>query len=344
MPIMRPKKTAYDLPPRMLRRTKTLKSGKVWVGYYYNGRDEAGRRKEIPLGGDLAEAKKKWAELEGKPVSRVVTMGAVFDRYEREIVPGKSANTQRAYSCALSFLRKVFRSAPVSQIRPQHIAQYRDARQKKANSIRIELAVFSSAFDCAREWGYTDRENPCRGVKKPAYKPRDFYAEKAVWDAIYSHAAPELRDAMDLAYLTGQRPGDVLKMQHSDIQDGELVLQQQKTGKKLRIMLAGTELEKVIARIRKKKVGSFYLVSTERGRSLSIDMLQIRWRDAREKAAAAHPEIAESIQKFQFRDIRAKAASDIQDLKDASALLGHTEQQLTENVYRRLGKIAKPTR
>lgn len=344
MAIMRPKKTAYDLPPRMLRRKKTLKSGKVWIGYYYNARDDAGNRKEIPLGGDLAEAKRKWAELEGRPVSRIVTMSMVFDRYEREVLPGKSENTQYRYRSSLKTLRKVFSDAPIDQIQPHHVARYRDARIKNASSAKIELAVFSSAFDYAREWGYTGKENPCRGVKKPAYKPRDFYADKAVWDAVYSQAEPELQDAMDLAYLTGQRPGDVLKMQHSDIQDGYLVLQQQKTKKKLRILLAGTELAKVIARIRQKKVASFWLVSTSRGKKLSHDMLYTRWQAAREKAAAAYPEIAEKICRFQFRDIRAKAASDIQDLKDASALLGHSEQKLTENVYRRLGKTAHPTR
>lgn len=28
------------MPPRMLKRVRKLKSGKVWIGYYYNGRDE----------------------------------------------------------------------------------------------------------------------------------------------------------------------------------------------------------------------------------------------------------------------------------------------------------------
>ena len=37
----RPKTTARDLPPRMLRRVRTLASGKKWVSYYYNGRDDA---------------------------------------------------------------------------------------------------------------------------------------------------------------------------------------------------------------------------------------------------------------------------------------------------------------
>ena len=61
---MRPKSTGKDLPPHMLRRTKKLRSGKVWVSYYYNGRDANGRRAEIPLGGDLNEAKRRWADVD----------------------------------------------------------------------------------------------------------------------------------------------------------------------------------------------------------------------------------------------------------------------------------------
>ena len=47
---------------------------------------------------------------------------------------------------------------------------------------------------------------------------------------------------------------------------------------------------------------------------------------------------------FQFQDIRPKAASEITDPKDASRLLGHTEEELTERVYRRVGAIAKPSK
>jgi len=54
----------------MLRRKKTYVSGKVWVSYFYNGRDAEGRRVEIPLGSDLNEAKRKWAQLECRPMPR----------------------------------------------------------------------------------------------------------------------------------------------------------------------------------------------------------------------------------------------------------------------------------
>ncbi|MBY0241890.1 MAG: integrase, partial [Burkholderiaceae bacterium] len=111
---MRPKTTGYKLPPRMLMRRKKLKSGKVWVGYYYNGYDDNGKRKEIPLGTDLNEAKRKWAEFECKPVPLDATMMQfVFERYIRDILPSKAPGTQRENSGSLRQLRAVFDAAPI---------------------------------------------------------------------------------------------------------------------------------------------------------------------------------------------------------------------------------------
>lgn len=55
-------------------------------------------------------------------------------------------------------------------------------------------------------------------VRKNKETPQDFYANDAVWNAVYKKAVPELKDAMDLAYLTGQRPADVLVMRRDDIE------------------------------------------------------------------------------------------------------------------------------
>lgn len=48
-----------------------------------------------------------------------------------------------------------------------------------------------------------------------------------------------LRDALDLAYLEGQRAADVLKLAWADIKDGALWIEQNKTGKKFRISIEG---------------------------------------------------------------------------------------------------------
>ncbi len=61
-----------------------------------------------------------------------------------------------------------------------------------------------------------------------------------------------LRDAMDLAYLTGQRPSDVVKLDETKIRDGTLELRQGKTGMPLRIEVQG-ELAAVIERIKARK-------------------------------------------------------------------------------------------
>ncbi len=45
-----------------------------------------------------------------------------------------------------------------------------------------------------------------------------------------------------------------------------------------------------------------------------------------------------------FRAIRAKAASEINDLGSASKLLGHASEAMTLNVYRRAGEKVDPTR
>ena len=39
------------------------------------------------------------------------------------------------------------------------------------------------------------------------------------YDAIYQVASQPLKDALDLAYLTGQRPADIIAMSEADIQD-----------------------------------------------------------------------------------------------------------------------------
>ncbi len=89
----------------------------------------------------------------------------------------------------------------------------------------------------APEWGLTERKNPCQGVRKNKKIPRDYYANAVVWDAVYGMAGPELKEAMDLAYLTGQRPADVIIMRSNDTEGDYFLVTQGKTGQKLRVLM-----------------------------------------------------------------------------------------------------------
>jgi len=346
-----------DLPPRMLRRVRTLKSGKQWVGYYYDGRDENGKRIEIPLGTDLDVAKIEWAKLDRKSIPKINRLlGDVFNRYERDVIPGKMPRTQKDNLLSLRQLRAAFDDAPIDAITPQIIAQYRDKRSGKVRANR-EISLLSHIYNMAREWGITERENPAAGVRKNKERPRDFYAGAEIWNAVYDRAASELRDAMDLAYLTGQRPADILSMRAADCDDEYLQVAQGKTSKKLRIELRSGEqvnhlgllIERLLAQRKERGVRSPYLITTQDGRAVTASMLRLRFDDARKAAvglalSGEDKILAEQIRQFQFRDIRPKAASEIGDLGHASRLLGHTDKRITETVYRRIGEIVKPTK
>lgn len=75
-------------------------------------------------------------------------------------------------------------------------------------------------------------------------------------------------------------------------------------------------------------------------------MLRNRWDDARAAAVEAarergNTQLVARIKAFQFRDIRPKAASEIDDLSHASRLLGrsNSKETLTQHVYRRVGEV-----
>jgi integrase len=85
-----------------------------------------------------------------------------------------------------------------------------------------------------------------------------------------------LKDAMDLAYLTGQRPGDTRSLTDHDIIDGYLVIKQSKTSAALRFIIEG-ELKPcwiVSRRKRSHKTWSANLLVSQCGKAMSKQMLR----------------------------------------------------------------------
>jgi len=210
--------------------------------------------------------------------------------------------------------------------------------------------MLSIIYNYAIDKGYTDH-NPAEKVKKNKEKARDYYAYDEVFYSVYNYAEQVIKDLMLVAYLTGQRPTDVRDIRLFDISKDHLYIGQDKTEKKLRIKLnidnARTELGKVIDDIiARKKDNSPFLFSCD-GDHLTYAMFRKRFTKARSLALNEALEkndtyLANKIQDFQFKDVRPKAASDINDLSAASMLLGHTKEQITKSVYVRIGQEVEP--
>jgi len=346
------KPTVYlNLPTRMRARAKA--GGKIW--YYY---DAGGKpRREIPLGCEYTTAVRKWIELQGDQPERtgqIVTFKHVADRYLREVLPTKAARTQRDNLKELAWLLKFFNEppAPLDSIKPAHIRQYLDWRSQTAKvRANREKALFSHIWNMARAWEITDKPNPCAGIKGFSEPGRDIYIEDNVLEAVWNTADIALRDALDLAYLTGQRPADTLAMCATDLREGALTVRQGKTGKSLRIAIVG-ELATLLTRIEERKKGhrihTLALICTETGRALTEGALRARFEKSRTKAAKSHPALADAILAFQFRDLRAKAGTDKADtdgMREAQMQLGHKSMKMTEHYVRsRRGEKVTPTR
>lgn len=83
--------------------------------------------------------------------------------------------------------------------------------------------------------------NPAQATKKPRNKVKRERLSFEEWEKIYKQSENHqhyLRCGMLLAVITGQRLGDITKMKFSDIWDGMLHVQQEKTGAKLAIPLS----------------------------------------------------------------------------------------------------------
>lgn len=352
----RKRTTHTNLPVRMKARVRP--SGTYF--YYFDG------KREIPLGRYYVEAVTKWAELEGGNArGPVVTFRRVSEKYlASDLFAQKAPRTRKDNLGELAKLLEFFDNppAPLEAIEPQHVRQYLDWRGATAKTrANREKALLSHIWNFARAHGMTSLPNPCRGIRGFTEKGRkDVYIDDAVFAAVYACANQSLRDALDMAYLTGQRPADVLKMRVTDIRDDLLAVKQGKTGNTLRIRLSnadgmrnglGLKVDEIMERKRKATVADTAMIVARGGGALTYSGLDNAFERARAKAAKkaeaeGKVELAALICGFQYRDLRAKAGTEKADsagILEARQQLGHGSVTTTER-YVRLGPIVTPTK
>lgn len=293
---------------------------------------------------DRAEALRRWAEIEGEPApAGGGTLADVWAKFEREPagLAARAPRTQKDYRKDAARLLAVFGPVQIEDITPQHVRRYLDLRVDKHGKpahVRAtrEKALLSLLCSCAREWGIMRGANPCAGIRGWKAK-RTRYITDDELARILEAAIPSARDALEIALLTGQRPADVRKMKRSDIRDGALWVTQNKTGERLGVAITGrlaVVIERCKARAAAARVPSLYLLTTEDGAPYNAWTLMAHVRAAAKAAG---------VPDAQMRDMRAKAATDLDDLAKAQALLGHRNRAMTEEYVReRRGKVVEP--
>ncbi len=346
----------------MGRRRKTNKHLPQRV-YLYHGRywymERGGRRRD--LGTTEAQMYSKLAEFaERRPSVR--TMSQAFDRYLLESLPQLAPRTQSDYRGYIENLRRTFGETAPDEVTANRIFDYRAARARKSVvQANREISCLSAVFREAIGWHAVER-NPCHELKRLHEQKRMRYVTDQEYLLVYDIASDRVQCLMDMATITGQREGDLLKLPNRDpsvYTDEGLVFRPGKsrrrhprhgkmleTGKTV-IVEWSPDLEAVIRRLRKLGPDMRQtLFCTLQGEPYTESGFRSNWH--RLMTTATKPrrrgEPALLSEPFTFHDLRAKSASDADDLQEANDRLAHDDLRTTQVVYRRKPRRARPGR
>lgn len=285
-------------------------------------------RRWIRLGTTKTEMYRKLAAIHGE--ARHGTMDALLSRYLLEVTPQKAKASQTKDHEHAKALRAWCGLEAPENITPADVAQFLRRSTKKVAANR-QKALLSHVFTKAMEWGEVTA-NPCKGVHRNPEKPRDRYPEDWEMFTIMKLASRRMWWLMSLAYMTGQRQGDLLALKESSLRPDGVFFQQAKTGKKL-IVEYSPEIRLILAQM--AAVRRELIV-----RPLDCHLFHGRhgkpWRGASTEWQRIMVKSGLDP-RFTFHDIRAKSESD----SSGSGRLGNSEA-VAQRVYRRLPIKVRP--
>jgi integrase len=285
--------------------------------------------------GDYSGMLRKLAGLSESAFDDLGTMAKLFNRYEIEVLPHKAETTQADNRRQLGNLRRVFGRMRPQDLRQPDAAKYRDLRGRKApTAANRELELLSHVCTMAVEWGAMPF-HPLAGLRKIRRPPRRRYPTDAEYLAVYRLASPMIRCVMDIALLTALRRGDILALTRANKTDNGLLVRTGKTGAEILFEWTPALCKVVDDALRLPPQVRQPIVCNRKGEAFTKNGFDSVWQRLMDKAT-------ESIERFQFRDLRRKSASDEADELVAQARLGHTSVAITNRVYRVKPRQVKP--
>ena len=283
--------------------------------YYVTGTKP---RRWLPLGSDLQLALRRYERMR-QSESPAGTVGALIQAWLANPPKTIMPSTLKSYRAYAGNIQRVFGEMYPDEVQRADVLRYMDECPRK--SMAHEVMILRRVFERAVRQGVI-AVNPCQGAKPetPVKTRRDRLISDAEFAAIRAAAPPLLQVAMDLAFCTSLRPGDLCRLRFSDIETG---IKTRKTG--VWLHFERTDDLTAILDAAKALQGSVAVLTvlSERGRPITVRRLRSLWDAA---CAAAGVECA------QFRDLRARSAS--AEPETAQKRLGHTTPQMTKTYLR----------
>lgn len=350
----RNRKKNKNLPPRVYIDYGKQRADGSWprIKYYFEPIIEKGKRKgkRIILGYSEPEMYRNYSQLIEQP-KHVETMRDLIDDYLQSEAINKGEETYKLEVLTAKFLKAFFGDLYPHEVTPQEIYRFMDIRatkqtvdgkiiggQRAANQGR---SMLSYVFNRGIRKGLL-KDNPIRHVKPFILKPRDRYPEDWELKTVYDAASPILKCILDFAYLTGQRRGDILHIQESQVTEEGIRITQSKTKGKVNTKLLiewSDALRECVNKSRSLRgnIRSMYLFCKDNGQPYTIDGFKSMYKRAMLKALSK----GKLKEKFNFHDLRAKTYSDDENEQQRIKRAGHVDASMGR-VYDRKVKKVKP--
>ncbi|SDG98270.1 Site-specific recombinase XerD [Paraburkholderia steynii] len=209
----------------VLYRKVNRKPERIKIGRYPDLTVEKARTRAAAMNGEIATGVNP-AEL--KRVRRAeMTFGDLFDKYYKDhSLPNKktAAEDKDKYDKYLSSNTYGINiaSRQLSDITKGTIAQLftKISKEHKVMANRV-LALVSSVFGKAIEWGIWNQLNPCQGIRKNSEVSRDRFLQPDelpnFFDQVWAYPDATVRDYILVSLLTGARRSNVLTMIWDDV-------------------------------------------------------------------------------------------------------------------------------
>ena len=262
----------------------------------------------------------------------------LVDTWMIDVMPRHAPKTQIDDLRMCNNLKTAFAEFLVTEIRAPDILEMLKTFSDRPRSYNGYRSMMRELMRFAIEKGLRD-DNPVEHLKTLSIPPRTRYITDSELRRIKVEAikpsgnkfrSGEIMPAViDMAYLTGQRLGDISSLRWDKFADKGIAFETQKT--KAKIMVSWKpKLEALKKRLIALKNNEEFVFSQNNGQQLQKSSISKYWVDACKRA---------NIKNAHFHDIRAKALTDKEEkegLTAAQRMDGHTTQKQTSDYVRQI--------
>ncbi|ELI7923480.1 site-specific integrase [Yersinia enterocolitica] len=329
-----------DLPPNLYVRNN---------GYYSYRDPRTG--KEYGLGRIKRDAVNQAIEanlqlmdnVSARLIERISSDSAVLfhdwlDHYAKIIdARGLKPKTLKEYRCKLRTLHSTIRNVPIDSITTKDIAGVltpyivagKAAMAKQTRMLLLDI------FREAIAEGYIS-SNPVDATKNPRSEIKRSRLSLDDYKEIFKSSLklqPWIPLSMEIALLTGQRVSDISKMKWSDIRDGMLWVEQQKSGAKLALDVnlslnaLGISFNETLIRCKSQFGGCDNLIASHNKLQLSTTAISRGFARARDLSGLSWDKAPPSF--HELRSLSARLYTEEKGSEFVQRLLGHKSSIMT---------------